>query len=290
MNESDLKAASHEISQHCFSFRIFLEKRAPRKWHLTRTSCALNYCSTPDVVSNYVCWFGWRYNMKTCPSCGGSGKGVGVRERQSDGWVGTTETTCPRCSGSGMVPDTGGSGGGGSGGGGSSCLAAETAVHTPAGWKAIADFKVGDEISSFDRRQGSITQREVKRVIRSGVGQIWEVRTKRISTVIRATWGHPLMTTRGMRNIWRLKPGDVLLSPSGDNISNITENPVVSIKVTDAYLPVFNLRTTGEFNYILNGAISPNFGVAPSVRKLFYRAWDLLSPPRDEAGIAFTSK
>lgn len=43
--------------------------------------------------------------FKTCTSCGGSGKGVGIRERQADGWIGTTSTTCNNCNGSGKVYD-----------------------------------------------------------------------------------------------------------------------------------------------------------------------------------------
>jgi hypothetical protein len=44
--------------------------------------------------------------MKTCPDCGGSGKGVGTRERQADGWVGTTSQPCGRCNGSGQIYDS----------------------------------------------------------------------------------------------------------------------------------------------------------------------------------------
>jgi len=81
---------------------------------------------------------------------------------------------------------------------------------------------------------------------------------------IRTTWGHPFLTANGYRNAWRLKSSDSLIA--ADECGSLFENRIASIRQTDEFEPVYNLRVEENYTYVVQGSVVHCFGFARDVR------------------------
>ena len=171
-----------------------------------------------------------------CPNCGGSAGPDG------DGYCGSCRPI------TGKNP---------------SCFVGSTPVLTSRGWFPIEEIAEGHSVTSFDSRN-RLSENEVLKVLKSSYGRIWEVHTKTVSTPIRTTFGHAFLTTRGFKNTWQLKEGDILISINADGYR--VENPVLNIVRTNSCERVYNLRVSYNYSYIVEGSATHCFGFARGIR------------------------
>ncbi len=131
---------------------------------------------------------------------------------------------------------------------GQPCFPAGTMLKTHDGWKAIEEFRAGDEIVSRPehRPEAANTVRKVTRLLtRSGqVLDLW-VQGRRIET----TNEHPYWVVgKGWKTANTLQVGDIFLT--SDNRQVVLER----IEDHNRYVPVYNLEVEDDHTYFVGDA------------------------------------
>jgi hypothetical protein len=143
----------------------------------------------------------------------------------------------------------------------SGCIVGEVKVLTPTGYRAISSLKAGDWVVSLDKGRVAVLRR-VRRVLVCGARPVYTVVTE--DSLFKATQGHLFLTARGWVRTRFLRPSDTLVSLRG------TRQKVISVTLSPSVEPVYNLRTEGEHNFIIETKIvAHNYCFLPRLRMIF---------------------
>ena len=149
---------------------------------------------------------------------------------------------------------------------GSSCFPATALVATPLGERLIASFRVGDTVLSWSPRTGRLVEQLVTRVLVHAPCDLWRVRIHGGCDVT-TTPNHRFLTSRGWVRADRLRPGDTLVRPNGD----ARAVPVLAIKAGARHEAAYNLFTTGEHSFVVDGFVAHNFTDLRALRTWWHR-------------------
>ena len=196
--------------------------------------------------------------MKTCPSCGGSGKGTPSLVRDSSGWKNPVYPACGSCGGSGLVVDHG-----------NTCFPGSTAILTPGGARRIDQIREGDLVLARNPRTGEI---EAKVVLARHDHEIADIHVLALTggSAIETTPNHSFRSNDRWVCADRLKAGDLLETISADGSAAMVavERPLAYIR-RDA---VYNLVVADHFSFVANGSVVHSFTRARSLQCL---AWTI---------------
>lgn len=153
-----------------------------------------------------------------------------------------------------------------SGGGGGSCFAPGTRVLTVAGDREVQDIQAGELILSYDPASGRLAPRTVSRRHDHAEGRLWHIVTSRDPRPIAVTRWHSFLTHRGWVWAWRLRPGEELVSGTGQ------PSVVRSVIRTARSSPVYNLTTQREHTFIADGFVVHNYSFFRQTRSWMDRS------------------
>jgi hypothetical protein len=149
------------------------------------------------------------------------------------------------------------------------CFPGDTKILTPTGSSRIDALNAGDKILSWSETRRQLVTCTIKKVKIYGAKTIVRVDLSDGSSV-RATSSHTIRTQHSWKRIDRLVQGDCIVRASGDNAR------VLRLSPTGEKLPVFNLTTRGEYNFIAEGIVAHNFTVLRRTRTALHRIADAI--------------
>ena len=155
------------------------------------------------------------------------------------------------------------------------CFTGDMRVQTPHGYVPIREIEAGTVVLSYDARTQQFQRCQVTKAKRHSPRDTWELRLES-GTSVRATANHRILTTQGWKKVASLHEGCVLITEGGPN-------RVRSVQKTAQQEPVYNLYTTGQRNFVIEGLVAHNFTRCLSLRSLFGR--HVLDPVRSSQGI-----
>jgi hypothetical protein len=146
------------------------------------------------------------------------------------------------------------------------CVPGDTKILTPSGAeRPIDSLKAGDIVMSFDCAKGLLVPARILKLKRCGRRPIIKLILDD-SRELRGTASHSLLTParrwRRWRPIGRIGVGDEVISVTGPR-------RVASIS-PDRIEPVYNLVTSGQYNFVAGGVITHNFTWIRGPRMAFY--------------------
>lgn len=149
---------------------------------------------------------------------------------------------------------------------GSPCFPGAALVETPMGRRPIASIQPGDRVLSWSPRTGELVVRIVARVLAHSPRELYVVRCAEERRVI-TTPNHRFLTTGGWLRTDHLRNGDLLVRTGG------TSRPaqVLAVEPTGRCEPVYNLITTGEHSYLVEGFVVHNFTHFAHLRTWWHR-------------------
>lgn len=151
---------------------------------------------------------------------------------------------------------------------GETCFTASAQVLTPDGYQSIGSLEVGSPILSYDLRSACLRQRIVSKKIQHAVGRVWKISTER-SCSIETTANHMFLTMRGWVRAKQLKTGDEILAEPGE--TGPSSHRVVGVLDTGRNEVVYNLYTTGEHTFLVDGYVVHNFTFFRSFRTWWHK-------------------
>jgi hypothetical protein len=161
----------------------------------------------------------------------------------------------------------------------SSCFPGHALVLTPSGSTAIQDIKPGDEVLSWSEESGTLVPAIVTNSIIYEAAKTTLVELDASDQAVEATPHHRILTIEGeWKRIGSLQIGDRVLASDG------SARVVTSVKATGRVEPVYNLYTTGEHNFVVEGVVVHNFTTLALARTWLHR-W-LVDPAWLAAGEA----
>jgi len=128
------------------------------------------------------------------------------------------------------------------------CFPAGTKLRTPDGWKAVEEFRPGDEIVSRpedDADAANTVQKVVKLLTRSGRLMTLYVGGRRIETTHEHPWW---VVGKGWVTANNLVAGDVFVT------SEHAEVVLESVEDADRYVAVYNLEVENDHTYFVGDA------------------------------------
>jgi hypothetical protein len=154
------------------------------------------------------------------------------------------------------------------------CFPGDTRILTPTGPMRIDALNAGDKILSWSETRRQLVTCTIKKVKIYGARTIVGVDLSDGGRV-RATSSHTIRTQDCWKRIDRLVQGDCIVRASG--ISDTAR--VLRVSPTGEKLPVFNLITAGEHNFIAEGVVAHNFTVLRRTRTVLHRMADAIRRP-----------
>ena len=151
----------------------------------------------------------------------------------------------------------------------SSCFPGTVRVLTPHGYTPIEKLNVGDEILSYDSRARFKVARRITRKLRyvSDLSAIVQICFKSRRTPLLTTGHHTFLTDHGWVKADRLKAGWKIITEPGGN----KQDEVISkVEAKSSVVPVYNLYTEGEHNFIVEGLVERNFTTLRKLRTLLH--------------------
>lgn len=145
------------------------------------------------------------------------------------------------------------------------CFPASTRILTPTGRCDIASFKPGDLVLSWDVETSSLVARHVTKVLSHKPTVLVALHFSSDRSPLLVTQFHSILTNRGYIRVGQVKPGDLLFD------SNMNTLPVSHIEQTNQKVPVYNLITSGEHNFIAEGLIAHNFTFCRKARTFMHQ-------------------
>ena len=159
--------------------------------------------------------------------------------------------------------------------GGGGCFTATTLVQTITGHRPISDIRPGDIILSFDEAHSCLLPRRVTQWIEHQEQEIWEIRTTHQQKTLSTTASHSFLSKCGWKTTKNLRVGDVLYYlQSGKSCQTV----IVDIQLTTRVESVYNLYTSTEHNFIVEGLIAHNFSFCRVIRTLWHNLYFDRSP------------
>ena len=148
----------------------------------------------------------------------------------------------------------------------SSCFPANAEILTPKGYYPISKFKAGDYVLSWDKATSRMVREKVTKLKAHPSARTWTIDFGAKRRLFRATPFHTLLTQRGWIRLGRLNQGDALL---------VVHPGVGLVEIQNVFAsdeePVFNLTTTGQHNFIVDGLVAHNFTMLRRTRELTHK-------------------
>jgi intein/homing endonuclease len=148
------------------------------------------------------------------------------------------------------------------------CFAEGSMVLTCAGEREIETVQPGDQIWSLDCNRQILVRERVIKTLEYSSGKVLRFVCEG-SREFRVTAYHSILTRSGWRKAGKLRVGDMVRfrSNAGKFIWCAVEAPAEPF----GEQKVFNLITSGQHNYIVNGTVAHNFTFLRLLRVAFYR-------------------
>ena len=212
---------------------------------------------------------------KQCPSCGGSGKDVGINQKGKDGWTETTHASCSTCGGMGYVNEFGSDSRGGSkGSGGSGCFPSSTMIKTASGSYRIDSFKDGDIVLTYNKATGLVTEGRILKHVSHAPKSIWEFHFED-GRKIRTTEVHSFLVNGKWVQAKNIISGQYIsvLNEQG----KVEDSKVIISRETAEIEPVYNLIVSKGYSFFADGVISHSFTYFRGTRSLIWSIRNFLS-------------
>jgi hypothetical protein len=155
------------------------------------------------------------------------------------------------------------------------CFPASAQVRTPGGWRPIGALSVGDEVLGFDEKRNYVSARAITKRFVHGAATLWEIRT--VDRAILTTAGHLFLTESGWRRADALTMKDELVTIEDSGRRSVAK--VISLSRTAQREPVYNLYTSTDHTYIVEGCVVHNFSHLRLLRTWLHRL--LIDPWKD---------
>jgi hypothetical protein len=144
------------------------------------------------------------------------------------------------------------------------CFASGSRVLTPAGWRSIESLQQGDEVLSWHR--GALVPRVVEKAKKHGFRNILEVEFIGGGSALRVTPNHKVLRSDGRWvRVDSLVPGSVVAGSQGAMV-------VATVRRSAAQERVYNLITSEDRNFVVEGVVAHSFGVLLGLRMFFSRS------------------
>lgn len=143
------------------------------------------------------------------------------------------------------------------------CFPASALVSTPGGLRRIVDVSVGEDIFSWSPNGGMVPRR-VTVVKRYSPQQVLRL-VVASGRALCVTGHHTMLSQRGWVRVRSLRVGDSLTNPF-DGLEQIN-----AVELLPKAEPVFNLTTSGEHTFIVDGFVAHNFTELRKLRTLLHR-------------------
>jgi len=148
------------------------------------------------------------------------------------------------------------------------CFPASAAVLTPQGSCPIGMIEAGSFVLSYDSKRARLRQRVVSRKLTHAPERVWRISLQG-TAAIDTTVEHSFLTKRGWVRTKKLKAGDeIVTAPAAGGKKTLR---VACTADTGHVEPVYNLRTVGEHNFIVDGGVAHNFSSFRGLRQLWHR-------------------
>lgn len=170
---------------------------------------------------------------------------------------------------------------------GDACFPATTAIWTPTGTKRIDHLERGDIVLSWNQKKHRFSKQRVMAVKKHDPQPTWWIHTKDGGTVA-TTANHRFLTMWGWARADEIKPGDHIVRTERHGLSFMTR--VVQSWGSTNSEPMYNLHTTGEHNFLVNGFVAHNFSHFRWLRTWLHRVLVDRRLPRVPEGMVIQSR
>lgn len=145
------------------------------------------------------------------------------------------------------------------------CFPASAKVLTPRGYRSIASLEVGDTVVSGKMRAETVT----KKLVHSPT-EVFCVGIAGRAEPLRTTRHHTFLTKRGWLRADQMRVGDELVGPNAGRVVRFG---------VQAAEPVYNLHTTGDHTFVVEGVVAHNFTEFRGLRTAWHQLFvDTLAP------------
>ena len=151
----------------------------------------------------------------------------------------------------------------------SGCFGPDTIITCPTGKYKISSLSPGDWVLSYDIKKRIFKPRKIIKTISHSPQDCLELNHAGTQNTLSVTKNHRLLTEKGWVNCGNLNLLDYLVGIGGGCF--VKKYKLKSKQMSFCKLPVYNLSTEGESNYIANGLIAHNYVNYPKVRSLLKR-------------------
>lgn len=144
------------------------------------------------------------------------------------------------------------------------CFAAGTLISTPAGDVSIESIVPGQQVWSWDPIAEKPVTRPVARCLSHKPRQVARISLLKSEAEILVTENHRVLTNSGWLKVRQLQAGAEIRALDGHRTVELIQHAFAKV-------PVYNLHTIGEHNYVVAGLIAHNFTHAPKLRMYLHR-------------------
>ena len=138
-----------------------------------------------------------------------------------------------------------------------SCFPASAKVLTPRGYRPIASLREGDSVVSGKMRVETVTKK-----LSYGASEVFCVMLEGRSAPVRTTRHHTFLTKRGWLRADRMRVGDEMIGPNAGRVTGFA---------VQAAEPVYNLHTTGDHTFVVEGVVAHNFTELRALRTAWHQ-------------------
>jgi len=136
------------------------------------------------------------------------------------------------------------------------CFPASAKVLTPRGYRSIASLNVGDSVISGKMRVETVTKK-----LTHSPAEVLCVFIEGRANPLRTTHHHTLLTKRGWLRADQMRVGDELVGPNAGRVARFG---------VQAAEPVYNLHTTGDHTFVVEGVVAHNFTEFRGLRTMWH--------------------
>jgi hypothetical protein len=143
------------------------------------------------------------------------------------------------------------------------CFPSTTLIATSAGAVSIGKLKVGESVKTLNTQTNAFEDQKIIKIVSHPPAQLVKIIFSNAEPFV-VTLDHAVYTQRGQIKVSDLVAGDKIQS---DNSKIFIVN---SIQKTGRIEPVFNLITSGNFNFVADGLVVHNFSYFVTLRQFFW--------------------